>query len=227
MPVGANGESDPACAPLPTMIAIRNGGMRGARRRPPSPSAPSIAAVDDVARAERRDHAAEHEEHHRNESGVAAAQAHRGVRQSIERAVQLRLREEQRHAGQREEQLDREAGEHIVERSCRRCRRRRSTRGPSRARRRSAASCSSRSWRRRARRARTRRAYSIRESLHRERLRSRRRPGEGRYHRRSRESDAGTTCRPRTTNRPGPVRGRRAGACARRSRARRRNGSRA
>ena len=27
MPVGANGDSEPALAPLPTMIAIRNGGM--------------------------------------------------------------------------------------------------------------------------------------------------------------------------------------------------------
>ena len=27
MPVGANGESDPALAPLPTMMAIRNSGM--------------------------------------------------------------------------------------------------------------------------------------------------------------------------------------------------------
>ena len=27
MPVGANGESEPALAPLPTMIAIRNSGM--------------------------------------------------------------------------------------------------------------------------------------------------------------------------------------------------------
>ena len=27
MPVGANGDSDPACAPLPTMMIIRNAGM--------------------------------------------------------------------------------------------------------------------------------------------------------------------------------------------------------
>ena len=74
MPVGANGDSAPACAPLPTMIAIRNGGMpacaptamrhrRQQRRR------------GDVARADRGEHdSASDEEHHRDDAGVAAAE---------------------------------------------------------------------------------------------------------------------------------------------------------
>ena len=72
----------------------------------------------------------QHEEHDRHQPGVAAAHAHRGVRDAVERAVDLRLREEQRDADQREEQLDREAGSHVVEPACRRDTRRRSTRAP-------------------------------------------------------------------------------------------------
>ena len=44
-PVGANGESDPDCAPLPTMIAIRKGGI-AARAATDIAIGPSIAAVE-------------------------------------------------------------------------------------------------------------------------------------------------------------------------------------
>ena len=48
---------------------------------------------------------AEHEEHDRDHAGVAAADAHGVMREPVERAVALRQREQQRHAGQRQEQL--------------------------------------------------------------------------------------------------------------------------
>ena len=44
-PVGATGDSAPACAPLPTMMAIRNGGML-ARAATVIAIGPSIAAVE-------------------------------------------------------------------------------------------------------------------------------------------------------------------------------------
>ena len=114
-PVGANGESEPACAPLPTMMIIRNAGM-AARPATAIAIGASSAAVETLPGPSEASAAAEHEEHHRNEPGVAAADVHGAVRDPVERAVQLRLREQQRHAGQREEQRDREAGDHLVER---------------------------------------------------------------------------------------------------------------
>ena len=69
----------------------------------------------DVAGSERRDPEAEQEEGDRNEAGVAAAQADRSVRDLIERAVQLGLGEQQRDADERQEQLDRKAGEDVLE----------------------------------------------------------------------------------------------------------------
>ena len=107
MPVGANGESAPALAPLPTMIAIRNSGMParaavaiaiGARSAAvamlPGPidasAAPSTKNMIGI------------------DAGVAAAQrGPRGAR-AVERAVALRQREQQRHAGERQEQRRRE-----------------------------------------------------------------------------------------------------------------------
>ena len=44
-PVGANGESAPACAPLPTMMIIRNAGM-AARPATAIAIGPSSAAVE-------------------------------------------------------------------------------------------------------------------------------------------------------------------------------------
>ena len=58
----------------------------------------------------------EHEEHHRNDSGIPAADAHGAVRNPVEGAVQLRLRKQQRHAGERQKQRDRETGDHLVQR---------------------------------------------------------------------------------------------------------------
>ena len=49
-------------------------------------------------------YAGEDEEHHRHQPDVAAAQAHGRVSHAVQRAVQLRLREEERHAGERQEQ---------------------------------------------------------------------------------------------------------------------------
>ena len=114
MPVGATGDSAPAWAPLPTMIAIRNGGM-------PARPATAIAIgaiIDAVATLPGPSDAisaGEHEEHHRHQPDVAAAQAHRRVRHAVQRAVQLRLREEQRHAGERQKELRRKAAQHVVE----------------------------------------------------------------------------------------------------------------
>ena len=56
MPVGANGESAPDCAPLPTMIAIRNGGM-AARVADRHRHRRQHRRGGDVARAERGDDA--------------------------------------------------------------------------------------------------------------------------------------------------------------------------
>ena len=50
------------------------------------------------------------------EPAVAAAEAHGVVREPVERAVALRQREQQRHAGQRQKQLARKAGHHRVDR---------------------------------------------------------------------------------------------------------------
>ena len=63
----------------------------------------------DVAGADRRQHEREQEEHHRHDADVAAAEQDRLVGDQVERAVRLRLREEQRHPGQRQEQPRREA----------------------------------------------------------------------------------------------------------------------
>ena len=57
----------------------------------------------------------EHEEHHRDEARIAPADANRGVCDSVERSVELRLGKEQRHACQRQKQLRREAAQHVVE----------------------------------------------------------------------------------------------------------------
>ena len=108
MPVGANGESDPALAPLPTMIAIRNSGM-------PTRTAVAIAigarsaAVAMLPGPIEASPAASSEEHDRDHAAVAAAQPDGVVRQPVERAVALREREQQRHAGQRQEQLRRKS----------------------------------------------------------------------------------------------------------------------
>ena len=47
---------------------------------------------------------------------IAAAAAHRVVGQSIERAVALRQREQQRHAGERQEECRWEAADHRIDR---------------------------------------------------------------------------------------------------------------
>ena len=52
---------------------------------------------------------ATHEQQHRQETGLAAGEPHRAVRQAIEGAVRLGQREQQRDAGQREEERRREA----------------------------------------------------------------------------------------------------------------------
>ena len=58
---------------------------------------------------------AEQEERDGNQAGVAAAQADRAMRDLVERAVQLGLREQQRDADQRQEQLNRKPGEDVLE----------------------------------------------------------------------------------------------------------------
>ena len=55
----------------------------------------------------------------KNETGIRPVlprhSRDRPMRDLVERAVQLRLREEQRDAGQRQEQLDRKPGEDVIE----------------------------------------------------------------------------------------------------------------
>ena len=114
-PVGANGDSAPDWAPLPTMIAIRNGGIDGALRRPPSPSAPASrpsrrcpARCSTSATASTK-----------NITGISRRCRGRcgpRVRDPLERAVELRLREQQRHAGERQEQLHGKPADDVVER---------------------------------------------------------------------------------------------------------------
>ena len=67
MPVGANGESAPALAPLPTMIAIRNSGMP-ARAAVAIAIGASSAAVAMLPGPSDDERGAEHEEHDRNQS---------------------------------------------------------------------------------------------------------------------------------------------------------------
>ena len=116
MPVGANGESAPALAPLPTMIAIRKSGM-------PARAAVAIAIGaserrgGDVARSHRRERRAEHEEHDRDRRrGCRGRRATAWCASRSSVPLRLRQREQQRHAGQRQEQLARKAAHHGVDR---------------------------------------------------------------------------------------------------------------
>ena len=118
MPVGANGDSVPASAPLPAMIAISSGGMParaataiagGASNALAGVAPAPIVAIDE----------ADHEEHDRQQTGVAAAQPHGALREPRERAVDLGDREQQRHADERDEQIDGKALEHLARSTCR------------------------------------------------------------------------------------------------------------
>ena len=105
-PVGANGDSAPACAPLPTMMIIRNAGI-AARPATAIAIGPSSAAVEMLPGPSDASAQPSDEKHDRNQPGVAAAHAHGAVRDPIERAVELRLREQQRHARKGQEERDR------------------------------------------------------------------------------------------------------------------------
>ena len=131
IPVGANGDSDPAFAPLPTMIAIRKSGMFAFIAVVIAIGATS-AAVEMLPGPIDASAAAEHEIHDRHDAAMAATDPHRVVRDPVERPVALRHREQQRHAGQRQEQRARKAAHHRRRPASRRCRRRRSTRARSR-----------------------------------------------------------------------------------------------
>ena len=115
IPVGANGESAPDPAPLPTMMAMRNGGMRA---RPATAIAigASIAAVEMLPGPSDAIPQREEEERHRNEPGVATAHPQRLVCDLVERAIELRLRKQERDACQGQEQLDGKPRGDIVQR---------------------------------------------------------------------------------------------------------------
>ena len=115
MPVGANGDSEPALAPLPTMIAIRKSGMFDARRRRHRHRREQRRRRD-VAGPDRGDCHREDEEHDRHDAAIAATEAHGVVREFVERAVGLREREQQRDADERQEQRRGKSGDHRVER---------------------------------------------------------------------------------------------------------------
>ena len=106
-PVGANGESAPACAPLPTISAMRNGGTRpacadrhGHRRED--------RGRRDVARPDAGDTTATM----KNMIGITPAlpRQTRTARAAMRPSVPLSFRhaEQQRDARERQEQLDRE-----------------------------------------------------------------------------------------------------------------------
>ena len=108
IPVGANGESAPATQPWATMIVIRNGGdprplgdrhrHRARPARPPRCCPPRSTRCTS-ARPKNSD---------RDQARVAPAAPHRRPGHPVERAVALRLREQQRHPHQRQEQVRRE-----------------------------------------------------------------------------------------------------------------------
>ena len=111
MPVGANGDSAPALAPLPTMIAIRKSGMpaREAVAMAIGVSSAAVAMlpgpIDDSAAPSTK-----------NMIGIVPAFP-RQMRTAWcvelrQRAVRLRHREQQRHAGERQKQLARKARHH-------------------------------------------------------------------------------------------------------------------
>ena len=105
------------------MIAIRKAEMpaRPATAIAIGASSAAVAMLPGPSEA-RAD--AEDEEHHRDQAGVAAAARDALCASLSSVPFELRLREQQRHAGQRQEQLDREAGGDFVEAACRRGRRR-------------------------------------------------------------------------------------------------------
>ena len=111
-PVGAIGESDPALAPLPTMMAIKNAEIPTCPRRP-SPWAPR-APSPRYCQADRGQDECQDEEHHRHHADAAPTISYGSMRDTDERAVRLRLREEERDADEREEQPRGEAGHHLV-----------------------------------------------------------------------------------------------------------------
>ena len=103
-PVGANGDSAPACAPLPTIRIIRNGGTSARWPMAIAIGASSAAVamlpgpIVDSPSATRK-----------NMIGMMPAlpwhKRDRARRQPLERAVDVRHPEEQRHADEREKQL--------------------------------------------------------------------------------------------------------------------------
>ena len=113
IPVGADGDSDPAFAPLPTMIAIRNAGM------PALPATAiaigAISAADAMFPAQRGKSRRDEEEHHRNQAGVPAASTHSFVRELVQRPVQLSLGEQECHPGESEKQLRGKAGGDLID----------------------------------------------------------------------------------------------------------------
>ena len=118
MPAGAKGESDPALAPLPTMMAMRNIGTAARPATAIAIGATSAALAilpgpsDDSALVTQK-------QHDRHEADIAAADLDGPVRDLVERAIQLRLGEEQRHAREREKESDRKAAEDGGERHAR------------------------------------------------------------------------------------------------------------
>ena len=98
MPVGANGDSVPASAPLPAMIAISSGGTP-ARAATAIAGGASSALAGVRAGADRRDDEAEHEEHDRQQRRRGRGRAARRA-PSTRASVPLHLgdREQQRHA---------------------------------------------------------------------------------------------------------------------------------
>ena len=135
MPVGANGESVPASAPLPAMMAISSGGMP-ARAATAIAGGASSALVGVPPGPIVAMHEAQHEEHDRQQP--AWPRHSRTARAVTRPSVPLRLgdAEEQRHADERHEERRRKPLEHARSATCRPDRRRRATPAPATGRRR-------------------------------------------------------------------------------------------
>ena len=109
IPMALMGDRLPALAPFATASAVR-------KRGTPARVAAAIAIGIRSATAmiapgpTRRQRERGGEQQHRQEPGLSAGEPHRAVRQAVEGAVRLRQREQQRDAGEGEEERRRKAG---------------------------------------------------------------------------------------------------------------------
>ena len=112
-PVGAIGDSDPSVGTVADHDGHQEGGDpdltgdgHGHRR--------DQGGRRDIARADRRQDKGEEEEHYWHHANISSTVLNRPVGDPVQRSVRLCLREQQRHAGQREKESGREPSHDIV-----------------------------------------------------------------------------------------------------------------